>query len=183
LLAGLASIALQIWPSGNSEPEKAKIDFLVNLQTAHIVEIAQNDSKTKIRLIRTKDGAWQISKASTEKYPADRKIVAQIDMFGRTRVERQIGGQIPSGLAPSELAKYGLGNPEITLSLFNKTPVEDNMPAQIIRFGDVAPDRLSRYVHDSNRQAIVAVADYQYKNLVALIMAATATKPADPNDL
>ena len=81
--------------------------------------------------------------------------------LGRTRMERQLKLDVPSGA-------YGLTSPQMIIIVYAKG---NPLPMAQFAVGDVAPDGLSRYVLPVGGNYIVTIANYQIDNLLNLIQA------------
>ncbi len=90
--------------------------------------------------------------------------------FGRTRMERDLAFE--AGADP-----YGVTRPEMLILVYRSG---DPKPLGQYAVGDVAPDRLSRYVLALGSPSVVTIANYQIDNLHGLIddVAATSRQPA-----
>ena len=97
---------------------------------------------------------------------AAERLGTAFSTFSRARVERSM----PSD--PTRLASYGLVNPALIVLIHDR----DGRALQTLEMGEVAPDRLSRYVLLPQTRSVHTIADYQASALLALL-AAPATKP------
>ncbi len=88
-----------------------------------------------------------------------KRIESAVTAFGRTQIERQLA---PS---PNE-TEYGVTAPEMVILVYRST---DPRPLAQYAVGDIAPDRLSRYVRAIGHPAVVTIPNYQIDNLLALI--------------
>ena len=102
-------------------------------------------------------GAGHTHQATPEFAP---RIARTFETFGRARVERTLarGG--------FDRATYGVDTPELILFAFVAGKAR---PAASFYFGDVAPDRLSRYVLATGRRALVTIPDYHATGLLDLL--------------
>jgi len=90
------------------------------------------------------------------------RIETAFQGFGRTRMERKL----PTGVS---VQQYGLANPQMVILVYRPNELQ---PLLQVAVGDVAPDKLSRYVMAVGRPSVVTIANYQIDNLVGLIKAA-----------
>jgi hypothetical protein len=123
------------------------------------------------RFERDASGAWFYHGAHTgseapHDHVSDPAMAARIEHafagFGRTRVERQLA---PEGQSSDA---YGVVAPEMLVLVYRP---HDLQPLARYAVGDVAPDRLSRYVQAIGSPVVVTIPDYQIDNLLALIAA------------
>lgn len=89
--------------------------------------------------------------------------------LGRARIERRLDS--------GDKAQYGVTKPQLMLLVYGKNPAK---PVAQYAFGDVAPDKLSRYVLLVDTDEVVTVADYQAQNLVELVAEVTDQTGATP---
>jgi hypothetical protein len=102
--------------------------------------------------------------------PAQAQIIDKaFAALGRTRVERQFKLNVQSG-------NYGLASPQMIILVYGKG---NPQPLAQYAVGDVAPDRLSRYVLPVGSSYVVTIANYQIDNLLQLIEAIAG--PATPS--
>lgn len=85
--------------------------------------------------------------------------------LGRTRMERQLKLDVQPGA-------YGLTSPQMIIIVYAKG---NPLPMAQFAVGDVAPDRLSRYVLPVGGNYVVTIANYQIDNLLNLIQAVGET--------
>lgn len=90
------------------------------------------------------------------------RIETALEGFGRTRMERTL----PTGVA---IEQYGLANPQMVILVYRPNELQ---PLLQVAVGDVAPDKLSRYIMAVGRASVVTIANYQIDNLLGLIKAA-----------
>jgi len=123
------------------------------------------------RFERDAAGAWfyhgvHAKTDATHVHQADPAMAQRIEKalqgFGRTRMERFL----PAG---SAVEQYGLANPQMVILVYRPNELQ---PLLQVAVGDVAPDKLSRYVMAVGRPSVVTIANYQIDNLVGLIKAA-----------
>ena len=87
--------------------------------------------------------------------------------FARTRIERTLPAD------PARLTAYGLDRPEWIVLIHGA----EGRPLATIEVGQLAPDRLSRYVRLPSDGRVLMLPNYQIEGLVALTGAAS-TAPA-----
>ena len=98
---------------------------------------------------------------------AAERIAAVFAAFARTRIERTLP------VDPARLTAYGLDRPEWIVLIHGA----DARPLATIEVGQLAPDRLSRYVRLPSDGRVLMLPNYQIEGLVALTGAAS-TAPA-----
>lgn len=90
------------------------------------------------------------------------RIETALQGFGRARSERRL----PAGIGGQE---YGLANPQMVILVYRPGELA---PLLQVAVGDLAPDKLSRYVMVVGGSSVVTIANYQIDNLLGLIKAA-----------
>jgi hypothetical protein len=90
------------------------------------------------------------------------RIETALEGFGRSRMERRL----PAGLGGQQ---YGLANPQMVILVYRPKELQ---PLLQVAVGDVAPDKLSRYVIAVGSSSVVTIANYQIDNLLGLIKVA-----------
>jgi hypothetical protein len=124
------------------------------------------------RFERDAAGAWfyhgiHVKSDATHAHQADPAMAQRIETalqgFGRARMERRL----PAGLGGQQ---YGLANPQMVILVYLPKELQ---PLLQVAVGDVAPDKLSRYVMVVGSSSVVTIANYQIDNLLALIKGAT----------
>lgn len=103
------------------------------------------------------DHAHRVDAASAE------RLGAAFSTFSRARMERNVTSD------PTRLAGYGLGNPALIMLIHGR----DGRVLQTLEMGEIAPDRLSRYVHLPQTRSVHTIANYQASGLLALLAAPT----------
>lgn len=98
---------------------------------------------------------------------AAERIAAVFAAFARTRIERTLP------VDPARLTAYGLDRPEWIVLIHGAAA----RPLATIEVGQLAPDRLSRYVRLPSDGRVLMLPNYQIEGLVALTGAAS-TAPA-----
>jgi Domain of unknown function (DUF4340) len=73
---------------------------------------------------------------------------------------------LPTGVS---VQQYGLANPQMVILVYRPQQLQ---PLLQVAVGDVAPDKLSRYVMVVGSTSVVTIANYQIDNLLTLIKAA-----------
>jgi hypothetical protein len=96
------------------------------------------------------------------------RIAHAFAVFGRTRIERQFALQTNAQV-------YGVTAPEMLILVYRPHTVQ---PLAQYAIGDIAPDRLSRYVLVVGSSTVVTIPNYQIDNLLALIEAVAGTSAA-----
>ncbi len=102
---------------------------------------------------------------------AAERIASIFAAFARTRIERTLP------VDPARLTAYGLDRPEWIVLIHGA----DARSLATIEVGQLAPDRLSRYVRLPSDGRVVMMPNYQIEGLVALTSAvstATVSSPA-----
>jgi len=141
----------------------------VALEQVGAIEVAHAGAVHRFE--RDAAGAWfyhgvHIKSDAAHTHKADPAIAERIEKalqgFGRARMERDL----PSGLS---VQQYGLANPQMVILVYRPNELQ---PLLQVAVGDVAPDKLSRYVMVVGRSSVVTIANYQIDNLLALIEAA-----------
>ena len=95
------------------------------------------------------------------------KIDTRLAGLGRARMERK--------LDPDNKEEYGVTRPQMLILVYVKESTE---PLAQYAVGDLAPDKLSRYVMLVDTGDVVTIANYQIQNLIDLINEVTAS-PVD----
>lgn len=90
------------------------------------------------------------------------RIETAFQGFGRARMERKL----PTGVS---VQQYGLANPQMVILVYRPQQLQ---PLLQVAVGDIAPDKLSRYVMVVGSTSVVTIANYQIDNLLTLIKAA-----------
>jgi len=141
----------------------------VPLEQVGVIEVAHAGAVHRFE--RDAAGAWfyhgvHAKSDAAHTHHADPAMAQRIETalqgFGRTRMERDL----PAGLA---LQQYGLANPQMVILVYGPKELQ---PVLQVAVGDLAPDKLSRYVMVVGRPSAVTIANYQIDNLLALINAA-----------
>ena len=147
------------------------------------VELLGPDGMTRFE--RDASGRWLVHGAATATTPqpageaaphahradpaAAERIASVFAAFARTRIERTLP------VDPARLTAYGLDRPEWIVLIHGA----DARPLATIEVGQLAPDRLSRYVRLPSDGRVLMMPNYQIEGLVGLTGAAsTAAGPA-----
>jgi len=96
-----------------------------------------------------------------------KEIDTRLAGLGRARMERK--------LDPNNKEQYGVTRPQMLILVYITAAPK---PLAQYAVGDLAPDKLSRYVMLVDTGEVVTIADYQIQNLIDLIKTVTTT-PAD----
>lgn len=95
------------------------------------------------------------------------RIAKAFDGFGRTRRERELRLE-------QKGKDFGVSAPQMIILVYQRV---DAAPLAQYAVGDLAPDRLSRYVLRMGADEVVTIANYQIENLLGLL-SAVALPPA-----
>ena len=152
----------------------------VPLEQVGAIEVAHAGAVHRFE--RDAAGAWfyhgvHVNADAMHAHKADPAMAQRIETalqgFGRSRMERTL----PAGMA---VQQYGLANPQMVILVYRPKELQ---PLLQVAVGDLAPDKLSRYVMVVGSASVVTIANYQIDNLLTLIKAAvesgqgqTATK-------
>ena len=111
------------------------------------------------------------SEATRHEHRADpasaERIASVFGALARTRIERTLPGD------PARLTAYGLDRPEWIVLIHGA----DRRPLSTIEVGQIAPDRLSRYVRLPLDGRVLTIPNYQIDGLIALTGALPAVAP------
>lgn len=111
------------------------------------------------------------SEATRHEHRADpasaERIASVFGALARTRIERTLPGD------PARLTAYGLDRPEWIVLIHGA----DRRPLSTIEVGQIAPDRLSRYVRLPLDGRVLTIANYQIEGLIGLTGALPAVAP------
>ena len=113
------------------------------------------------------------SEATRHEHRADpasaERIASVFGALARTRIERTLPGD------PARLTAYGLDRPEWIVLIHGA----DRRPVSTIEVGQIAPDRLSRYVRLPLDSRVLTILNYQIEGLIGLTGSAPiASAPA-----
>ena len=132
------------------------------------IEIARAGSLHRFE--RDAAGAWfyhgvHAGSEGTHSHTTDPALAERIAhafaAFGRTRIERQF-------TIGTHAKDYGVATPETIILVYRP---RDPQPFAQYAVGDIAPDRLSRYVLVVGSPTVATIPNYQIENLSALIAA------------
>jgi hypothetical protein len=151
-----------------------KLLLPVSVQELGAVEIVH--AGTVHRFERDDAGVWFYHGAHTQAQAAHghqadpamgEKIAYALAGFDRARIERTFpledGGKI-----------YGVATPQIVVLVYRPKALQ---PVAQYAVGDIAPDKLSRYVLMVGRPPVVTIAEYQISNLLNLVAMASGAAP------
>ena len=99
------------------------------------------------------------------------QIARAFGPLGRARIERWLDDE--------DQQQYGVTRPQILLLIYADATAK---PLAQYAFGDVAPDKFSRYVLIVDTSQVVTIAEYQAENLLNLIQAVNSPIEASPDD-
>ena len=177
----LGAVALIVWqvrhPSVPTVDEHDKLGaFVVATPYEQWAAIELLHRGERVRFERDAAGAWFRHDAVDDRSSAQagdhahrvdpaaaERLGAAFSTFSRARVERSMTRD------PTRLAGYGLVNPALIVLIHGR----DGRVLQTLEMGEVAPDRLSRYVHLPQTRSVHTIADYQASGLLALLAAPT----------
>ncbi|MGH2361184.1 MAG: hypothetical protein ACRDGM_11680 [bacterium] len=158
-------------PGGDSDAAGRDPRLLVPVPLAQVGAIEVVHVGSIHRFERDAIGAWfyhgvHVKSDAAHTHLADPTVAQRIETafegFDRTRIERTF----PTG---SDVKQYGLANPQMLILVYRP---QEMQPLLQVAVGDLAPDRLSRYVMVIGGASVITIADYQIDNLLALIKAA-----------
>ena len=176
-----SAVALIVWQVKHPAVPKVDADdqlgaFVVTAPYAQWAAVELLHRGERVRFERDATGAWFIHDAVDDKgsvqggdhaHRVDAAAAERLGMafstFSRARVERSMT------IDPTRLAGYGLVNPALIVLIQGR----DGRVLQTLEVGEVAPDRLSRYVHLPQTRSVHTIADYQASALLALLAART----------
>lgn len=179
----LGAVALIVWqvrqPTVSTVDEDDKLGaFVVTAPYAQWAAVELLHRGDRVRFERDAAGAWfrhdavdvkSSAQASDHAHRIDaaasERLGTTFSTFSRARVERSM----PSD--PTRLAGYGLVNPALIVLIHD----QDGRVLQTLEMGEVAPDRLSRYLHLPQTRSVHTIADYQASALLALLAAPTTS--------
>ena len=145
------------------------------------VELLGPDGMTRFE--RDASGRWLVHRTAAAP-PADEarphahradpaaaeRIASVFTAFARTRIERSLPAD------PARLTAYGLDRPEWIVLIHGA----DARPLSTVEVGQLAPDRLSRYVRLPLDGRVLTIANYQIEGLIALTGAAPTASASAP---
>ena len=180
LLAALAAIGWQLLapPAGgvadpHADEARERVDWLApdGLESATAFELFAGGRRHRFE--RDAAGGWFVhadhaATAASAAHPhttdpaAAQRIAQTLATFGRTRIERTVSTD------PARRGRYGLDNPPLIVIVYGAQAAG---PMLTLEAGDVAPDGLTRYAFVRERNAIVALPNYQVEQMRALLPA------------
>jgi hypothetical protein len=155
----------------DSRPPSRDPRLLVPVPLEQIGAIEVAHAGAVHRFERDASSAWfyhgvHVNTDPTHAHKADPAMAQRIETalqgFDRTRMERTL----PAGMA---LQQYGLANPQMVVLVYRPKELQ---PLLQVAVGDIAPDKLSRYVTVVGTPSVITIANYQIDNLLTLIKAA-----------
>ena len=177
----LGAVALIVWQVRHPATPKVDEDdqlgsLVVTAPYAQWSAVELLHRGDRVRFERDAAGAWFRHDAVDDKGGAQagdhahrvdaaaaERLATAFSTFSRARVERSM----PSDA--TRLAGYGLVNPALIVLIHDR----DGRVLQTVEMGEVAPDRLSRYVHLPQTRSVHTIADFQASALLALLAAPT----------
>lgn len=177
----LGAVALIVWQLRHPTVAKVHEDdqlgaLVVTAPYAQWAAVELLHRGDRVRFERDAAGAWFRHDAVDDKggapagahahrvdAAAAERLGTAFSTFSRARVERSLPGD------SMRLGSYGLVNPALIVLIHDR----DGRVLQTLEMGEVAPDRLSRYVHLPQTRSVHTIADYQASALLALIAAPT----------
>ncbi len=172
LLIVIAVLEFRDQPSQSDDETAAGPQFLMPapLEEIAVIEIAVAGNLH--RFSRDEQGAWfyhgvHAGPQSVHEHVPDPEMSEKIAKFlgglGRARIERRFT------LAADDA--FGVTKPEMIILVYLPDQIE---PRARYSVGDIAPDEISRYVHVAGTSEVVAIANYQIRNLQSLIETVTS---------
>ena len=186
LLVG--AVALIVWqlrhPTVPTVDEDDKLGaFVVTAPYAQWASIELLHRGERVRFERDAAGAWfrhdavdttSNAQAGDHAHRVDaasaERLGTAFSTFSRARLERNVTSD------PTRLSGYGLVNPALIVLIHGR----DGRLLQTLEIGEVAPDRLSRYVHLPQTRKVHTIANYQASGLLALLAAPTVRPATGP---
>jgi len=166
LLAAIAAVELAERTRGDGAPDRSAYLLPMPVEELGALELARAGGLHRFE--RDAAGAWFYHGAHGSGGPAHahaadperaRFLAQMLEGFGRARIERRF----PSGAASG---RYGVAAPGLVVLAYRTGA---SAPAAQYAIGDVAPDRLSRYVLAAGSGDVLTIADFHIDNLLALI--------------
>ena len=171
----LGAVALIVWQVRHPTLPTVDADdqlgaFVVTAPYAQWAAVALLHRGERVRFERDAAGAWFRHDAMDDRGGAQagdhahrvdaaaaERLGTAFSTFSRARVERSMPAD------PARLAGYGLVNPALIVLIHGG----DGRMLQTLEMGEVAPDRLSRYVLLPQTRSVHTIADYQASALLA----------------
>jgi len=163
----LADRAEQRAAAGDVENARARMLIPVPIEQVGAIELAY--AAALHRFERDASGAWLYHGAHTgaegvhahQADPASAQRIEQaFGVLGRALTERSF--ELHSGNG------YGVTSPNMLILVYRPNEMQ---PLVQYAVGDLAPDKLSRYVHAVGSKRVVTIPNYQIDNLLGLIRA------------
>ncbi len=163
---------------------EAAAEPLVPLPAEELAAIEVLKSGRLSRFDRTPEGQWFLhpdehshalggaEHVHTAPPESSARIAQAFAMFGRARIERQVG------TVGEDRKRFGLVFPDLVVSVFTAGRPR---PVLTLEVGDLAPDGLSRYVLAVERGAVMTIPDYHIANLTALLSVMQSGGAAKPD--
>lgn len=153
------------------EPSRRDPRMLVPVSLEQVGAVEVVSAGTLHRFERSAAGAWfyhgiHAKPDAAHVHQADPAMAQRIETalqgFDRTRMERKL---------PTDqgVQQYGLAAPQMLVLMYRPQELQ---PLLQVAVGDLAPDKLSRYVIVAGDSSVVTIANYQIDNLLGLIKAA-----------
>jgi hypothetical protein len=180
LAALLVTIAVLEFRDPSSQSDDTSPTGPQFLMPAPLEEIAAIEIATDgnlHRFSRDEQGAWfyhgiHAGPQSVHEHVPDPEMSEKISKFlgglGRARIERRF--------TLTDDDAFGVTRPEMIILVYLPDQIA---PGARYSVGDIAPDGLSRYVHITDTQEVVSIANYQIRNLQSLIETVTS-QPGPP---
>lgn len=176
-LAVLAlAVAAIVWqglrggtPPGHDDHDDDAAAALIDLAEANWSAVELLGPSGMHRLERDASARWLLHGAAAPGETADHRhradpaaaerIASVLGTFARARIERTLPAD------PARLTAYGLDRPEWVVLIHGA----DRQPVRTLELGQVAPDRLSRYVRLAQDGRVVTIPNYHIDALLALL--------------
>jgi hypothetical protein len=171
--------ALEIGDRRHAAPAAADARLLLPIPVGELGAVEVADRGRLHRFERDPSGGWFYHgvHAATEgahTHAPDAALSARIEAalaaFGRTRIERRLGGS-------TDVAAYGLAAPDVVVLVYRRG---QSQPFAQYAFGALAPDTVSRYTQQVGQPGVVTIANYQVENLQSLIRTASESAATGP---
>jgi hypothetical protein len=172
LLIVVAVLELRDQPSQSDEETPAGPQFLMPAPLEEIAAIEIAVDGNLHRFSRDEQGAWfyhgiHAGPQSVHEHVPDPEMSEKISKFlgglGRTRIERRF--------TLSDNDAFGVTRPDMIILVYLPDQIE---PRARYSVGDIAPDKLSRYVHIAGTSEVVSIANYQIRNIQSLLETVTS---------
>ena len=177
----IGAVALMVWqvrhpivPTADEDDKLGAFVVTAPFEQWAAVELLRRGER--VRFERDTAGAWFRHDAVDDKSNGQvgehahrvdaasaERLGTAFSTFSRARMERSVTSD------PTRLASYGLVNPALIVLIHGR----DGRVLQTLELGEIAPDRLSRYVHLPQTRSVHTIANYQASGLLALLAAPT----------